>query len=541
MKIIKTICTLFVFFAIVGCDKDEKETIPTGAFPDLLFEKYILQNFDTDKDGLISFSEARAIKEINCSDMRLTSLKGIQYFTELEKLDCSKNEIRDIDVTKNTSLKVFYCDYCDLGESIDISKNILLERFHCSYNHNLKTINLNNNTNLIELHIIYNDNLSSLDLSANKNLQILSCADNASLKSIDVSNNKGLKELFSNSEYYSGLIITGLDGHNLIEKLELIGVKAQTINIKGSPLKVFDCKVDDLASLNLSGCNKLESLKLDRYNSNHNNLSIDINNCSSLNLIEIQGYMPESIDVSSCISLKNLKCFTNVNISKNTELEEIDVHNIIGDIKSNKKLKKILCYSVKNVDIFDLSNQTLLEELFCYWIDIPLDISKCTLLKRLLLHYDIEDVKITNTTIKNMPNLEQIDYINKASLIIEDCSKLTKVGTTYITDLHISKCTILDFLSCTHGSLKEINIDQCPNITLLDCSINPITNLSLGEFTNLISLYCIDCSLTELDLRKNKMLDLLQCQGNPDLKYVYVTHTIPKLNHGGATMVYSDE
>ena len=536
MKTNYFIYSLVILFILTGCSKDDEiEKIPSEAFSDLLFEKYILQNFDIDKDGMISITEAMAVKEINCPDMRITSLKGIQYFTELEKLNCSNNGIKDFDLTKNTSLKELYCDDCDFGETIDISNNTLLERFHCSNNYNIKTLLLKNNTNLLELFCNNNHNLSSLDISFNKNLQILSCGDNPNLESINVKNNTNLKELYS-----GGLIITGLDSHSLLEKLELTGTNVQTINIKGSPLKILDCYIDDLLSLDISGCNNLESLKLKCRNFN-NRLNIKLDNCSSLKYIDLGEYWPESLDVSSCVSLKSLRGNTDVDISRNTELEEVNVINIINDIKNNKNLKKIFCYSIKNVDIFDLSNQTVLEELSCVWIDVPLDISKCTALKRLTATYDIEEEKITYFTIKGMPNLESIEYNHKVSLSIEECPKLNRINASRLTDFCVSNCAMLDFLSCSDGSLKEINIDNCPNITLLECSNNPITNLSLGALTNLISLYCSGCSLSELDLRKNKKLDILQCQENPDLKFIYVTHSIPKMNNGGATMVYSDE
>ena len=564
MKTNYLFCAIIAIVALTGCsNEDENEKIPSEAFSDLLFEKYIIQNFDSDNDGLISITESKAVKEINCSNMRITSLKGIQYFTALEKLDCSNNDLKDFDITKNSFLKELFCDACDFGETIDLSNNTLLERLHCSENFNLKTIDLSHNANLLELYCNNNYSMTSLDLSNNKNLQILSCGENPNLESLNVEELTNLKEFYSYNKNHVGLIITGLVGHRLLEKLELNGVKAQAINVKDSPLKVFDCRIDDLYYLDLSGCTHLESLILKGSTLNNNPIlsgssssspaasfcstldhnPILLDNCSSLKHIEIEEYWLEALDVSSCVSLKTLQCFTDVDITNNTELEEIGVINIINDVKSNKKLKKLSCYTIKNVDIFDFSNQTLLEELALRQIDVdvPLEISKCKALKNLIVHYFMDEAKINTFTITDMPDLEQLYYQHNVSLSIEDCPKLNKVTVGRLTDFNMSNCVMMDFLQCDNGFLKEINIDQCPNITVLDCSNNPISNLSLGALTKLASLYCANCSLTELDLRKNKIIDLLQCQGNPDLIYVYATHTIPNLNHGSATMVYSDD
>lgn len=77
---------------------------------------------------------------------KIDNLDGIENFRNLEKLDCSSNNLESVDLSKNIKLKY-----------LDISGNKILN------------INLKNNNLINELHCDANK-LSSLDLKNNKNL-----------------------------------------------------------------------------------------------------------------------------------------------------------------------------------------------------------------------------------------------------------------------------------------------------------------------------------------------------------------------------------
>ena len=74
-------------------------------FPDASFRGYIAENADTDKDGLLSESEIAGVTGIDVSDMGIQDLRGIGYFTALQSLDCSDNELTSLDLSANTALQ----------------------------------------------------------------------------------------------------------------------------------------------------------------------------------------------------------------------------------------------------------------------------------------------------------------------------------------------------------------------------------------------------------------------------------------------------
>ena len=146
------------------------------SFEDAKFKAFCIQNFDTDKDGNISNREAEKVTKIVCEDnFNITSLKGIEYFTALTRLECGRNQLTSLDVSKNTALTRLGCGRNQLT-SLDVSKNTALTVLYC-HNNQLISLDVSKNTALTDLKCSTN-RLTSLDISKNTALESLSCAYN---------------------------------------------------------------------------------------------------------------------------------------------------------------------------------------------------------------------------------------------------------------------------------------------------------------------------------------------------------------------------
>ena len=144
-------------------------------FPDKIFREYVSSSFDKNKDGLLSEKETAAAVTISVEVKNISSLKGIEYFTELKRLSCYSNKLTEIDVSKNTKLTELNCSFNEI-ESLDVSKNTKLEILSCAFNH-IKSIDVSKHTRLTELHCGANE-LTSIDVSKNTRLKELSCHKN---------------------------------------------------------------------------------------------------------------------------------------------------------------------------------------------------------------------------------------------------------------------------------------------------------------------------------------------------------------------------
>jgi hypothetical protein len=106
-KIVFTVnvCVLMLLFA--GCSgKDANIVIK---IPDATFKSYLVENFDKNKDGDITIGEAKAIKDLNIAGKGIESLDGIERFVNLISLDCSNNQLEELDLRENKKLSKLIC------------------------------------------------------------------------------------------------------------------------------------------------------------------------------------------------------------------------------------------------------------------------------------------------------------------------------------------------------------------------------------------------------------------------------------------------
>lgn len=108
-------------------------------FPDETFRKY-LKKFDVTGDNKLASAERNAVKEIDVSGKGITTLEGISYFPNLFYLNCKKNQLTELDVSKNPALWGLECDENQLS-SLDVSQNAKLVYLYCNSN-NLTSLDL---------------------------------------------------------------------------------------------------------------------------------------------------------------------------------------------------------------------------------------------------------------------------------------------------------------------------------------------------------------------------------------------------------------
>ncbi|MDD5047178.1 MAG: Ig-like domain-containing protein, partial [Bacteroidales bacterium] len=165
--------------------------IDMQVMPDEIFRNYCLDNFDKNKDGVLSSLEAMSVYTINVHNLGIASLEGIQIFNSLRRLDCAYNQLTTLDVSSNPALETLICNSNQLT-TLDVSSNPALQTLYFGSNQ-LTILDVSSNTALESLSC-YNNPLTTLDVSSNPALYYLSCYSNQ-LTTLDVSNNSALLQL----------------------------------------------------------------------------------------------------------------------------------------------------------------------------------------------------------------------------------------------------------------------------------------------------------------------------------------------------------
>lgn len=423
-------------------------------FPDETFRAYVSANFDTDGNGYLSTEEIAAVTTIDVAyraqwnqweeipgdydwvlpeaesfntsapypadDISsasgvsstlteaesfgaatvgsITSLKGIEFFTALQKLYCYGNQITALDLSRNTELDTLACglridgvNYGNKLSSLDLSNNKKLRILACDGNL-LKTLDLSGNTELEMLECISNElesllitnspklswlycwdnKLTSLDISGNLNLEYLDCGINA-LTSLSVAANSKLKTL----ECYNNAITElNVAGNTALEYLGCTQNQLTALDVRNhNALKELDCGSNNLNSLLLSGCGSLEYL----YCFGNNLSRLDVTGCTALTELDCSGNALQSLDISKNTMLQRLWCYDN-------KLSVLDV-------SQNSELLLLSCYN-NSLNRLDVTGNTALRGLDCHNNGLKaLNISPCAVLTQLItdVNPEIED------------------------------------------------------------------------------------------------------------------------------------------------------
>lgn len=99
----------------------ELTPIDVEHFPDPVFRQFVSEQLDKDRNGSLSSDEA-AVWIMNCSGLGIKDLEGIELFSGLIYLDCSGNELTELDLTGNMKLKTLIASGNDLVE-LDIAQD----------------------------------------------------------------------------------------------------------------------------------------------------------------------------------------------------------------------------------------------------------------------------------------------------------------------------------------------------------------------------------------------------------------------------------
>ena len=325
--------------------------IPDAIFKEMLVNYLVVDtdgddiadsDADINNDGEIQVSEAEAVEWLDVGfpvllglPNHIQTLDGIEYFTNLKKLDCEINSIESINVTQLLNLEYLNCRGNGLT-NLNVSNNPNLTFLWCTDNF-LNSLNITQNPNLELLRCSHNQ-LTELDVTQNPNLNSLTFVNNQ-ISTIDISQNLLLELIYISQNLISNLDLTAQSNlitlycgiNNLSEidisnNLNLITVDISQNNIstidlsQNLALESFSAFETDLSEINVIDNINLSSLGF----SGPNITSIDITNNDNLTSLTFSDTNITTLDVSQNLELEKLYISTNpidfLNLSQNSNL-----------------------------------------------------------------------------------------------------------------------------------------------------------------------------------------------------------------------------
>lgn len=339
-------------------------------------------------ENMLTVADMEALTYVKIDNKSLTSLKGIELATSLRKLNSDKNQLQDLDLSKNILLQELNCAENQLT-TLDLSNNPELKKLYASSN-NLTAINLNGLTELEKVSL-YSNQLPIIDIRTNINLKELTIYNNQ-LPELDVTKNTKLQHLNLRSnevpsiDLSENVELTFLDtSKNLLPTIDVTkNTKLETFYTSDNQLPELDlsqnlvlkhlvCAYNQLPNLDVSKNTKLYEIacsvnQIDALDfSNNPDLrmvqaysnkltSINVTNSPNLEILYCEVNQLTELDVTNNPVLNVLKCgsnqLTELNVSQNPELKELDCPgNHLSDITSANGLA--------NLTEFTASGQTI--------------------------------------------------------------------------------------------------------------------------------------------------------------------------------------
>ena len=196
-------------------------------FPDPVFQRYVANEIDLNRDWTLSAEECEAVQVIELTRQGVTSVEGIQYFPNLTDLDLRENALEGYDPGVNPNL-VWLNVSGNYLESLDVSRCPSLQYLAC-----------------------YDNALTSLVLGQHPVLQYLFCSGNG-LDALDLSGCPMLERLDCSSNWLSALDLSACTellylncSRNALEALDLTPVPG---------LKGLECAHNNFWEIDLSPC-----------------------------------------------------------------------------------------------------------------------------------------------------------------------------------------------------------------------------------------------------------------------------------------------
>ncbi|MBP5460628.1 MAG: InlB B-repeat-containing protein, partial [Lachnospiraceae bacterium] len=488
-------------------------------FDDPFLRDYVSGEFDINGNGILSPEEIEAVVLLDLSDCEISSLKGIEVFTELQSLSCARLGLGTIDVSNNTKLR-----------NLDCSGNALT------------SLDVTDNPNL-EVLICRNNQLTELDLTENESLRYLEC-ENVGLSSVDVTHSTVLNDLAAYGDVTLGSwYLEGTSERIAFEWADpdqgwCLRVDSATVVITNPALTYSRVSFDSRGGSDVADVNTLQGYPIvmpenptyegmelygwytDTELTNRFVFGVNGDVVNENITLYAKWYVPVDVatafpdsgfreyvltyidtDDDGTLTVPEIEAITSIT------LYDYEVSSLVGIEHFHKRTFLDTAYNA--LTSLDVSQNTMLESLYCRNAGLTaLNVTQNTKLKNL----DVSGSQLTALTVTGNELLEELncsynnisglDVSKNANLRILQCS-----GNPLLSSIDVSKNSVLEVLECEATSITQVNVTENEKLTNLICRGLQLTELDVSNCPALTHLCCEGNKLSSLDIRNCQVLN----------------------------------
>ena len=437
-------------------------------FDDKVLSDWMVSNWDTNSDGMITAGEAARVTKIDILSDKVTSLVGIEYLPNLDTLRCrglscggdgGSGALTEVDLRSNVSLTC-----------LDLSNNQIAS-VDLSPLKSLKSLvlagNVSMDSGVLDESLPFIKELKSLDISSCPNV----CQDLSlfpSLEEFHYDSRTGIKDvetLFRQKRDLRRLYVS--DALKDEDKIYLL-----------SDLEVLDCVGSSVRKLDM------------RYNSNLRSLNID--NCNQITFLDLNTNpkVTELHCMSKSLSLLGLLegheiDGVNVNLDRRHVPESVEI--VYTPRIEDETLRRFL------LDNFDLDNDSFVS------------LAEAGRVKSMIIPSE------------EYPRIVSLHGLEMFTSLIS----LNVSGQRMLPVLDLSRNRSLTSLVCDNTSLKFLDLSHCPALVSLYAQNTMLESLDLSANPNLKEAYLSHSPIKTLYITSAQKASLnLIC--DPDTEIIVV-------------------
>ena len=527
--------------------------------PDAAFREVLAATADINQDGHLTEREVSLTDSLDFSGRGVRSLDGLEIFTSLTELNCSGNEITELDVSMMPSLLYLRCYNNDLT-SLTLGEESRLREIYC-YGNELTELDI---SGCLEMSsVLYRATMTATGESSSQygyyngifwcylgvdNGVSITAADGlyiagendsvvmldetgfpdaalrSALSAYDYNKNGGLSEReLARVATLTLSNVSSLQGMERLASLETLTLfmaeEADETDVDLSVLPALKTLTISLTadSLDLRGCGQLESVTItsgglgELVLGEHPSLYYLSVSCSS-------GAIPAQVDISGAPML--------------LDVMERGVHSTgVAETYSLYSGERYLSVPPATEIVYPegyfvfVNEDFFPDEAFRSYINSYCDSNQSGILSRDEIAR-VDDMYLDDPEIVSLEGLRYFTALTELTLSdlsalteldLSDCEGLTSICCSRcgLTSLDVSGNAALTGLTCWGNQLAELDVTHNPLLAALSCSENLLTALDLSHNTALETLDCGDNALAEIDVTALAALTSFDCGGNP--------------------------